>query len=297
MNAEKTGKKLTEMDFKFFFFPWWKEPAYRLDNAEFTINSEMEDYFKELEIKHGIVLDSAQKRWYVNSRKINGENMFREYPSTPDEPFHVAVEGAYYGSQMAKVREQKRIMLVPYDSRLTVETWWDLGMNDTNVILFTQSYGNEIRFIDYYENTGEGLAHYVSVLKDKGYIYSKHNFPHDIEIRDLSTGISRRQTLLELNLQPIRTIERTKDILDDIEQVRKMFSRFYFDEKHCSKLIDALDNYRKDRDPVTGEFKNRPRHDKWSHACDAMRLVAKGTVNYSLTPNSGRSENLDTAFF
>ena len=43
------------------------------------------------------------------------------------------------------------------DEDLEVETWWDLGMNDSTVITFAQRHGSEIRIIDCYENSGEGL--------------------------------------------------------------------------------------------------------------------------------------------
>ena len=37
-------------------------------------------------------------------------------------------------------------------------------------IWFSQSLrSGEVRLIDYYENSGEGIPHYVGVLKDKGY--------------------------------------------------------------------------------------------------------------------------------
>ena len=51
-----------------------------------------------------------------------------------------------------------------YDDNLDVETWWDLGLNDSTAIWFVQRYKGEIRLIDYYENAGEGLDHYVDVI-------------------------------------------------------------------------------------------------------------------------------------
>ncbi len=296
--AIKEGRKLNPLEFKFQFFPWWEEPAYRL-KSDFAISKDMLDYFTSLKEKHGIALDPEQMRWYVAKKKVNGENMYREYPSIPEEAFLASIEGAYYAQQMAKVYEDKRIRNIPYDARLPVTTWWDLGMNDSNTIIFTQSVGNEIRIIDFYENHGEGLAHYVTILKEKGYVYDRHVFPHDVEVRNLDEqGKSRRQTLMDLNLMNIRTVEKTKDVNDDIEGVRKLFSRFYFNEATTERLVDSLNSYRKEWDDRNGEFKNYPKHDRHSHRVDPLRLLQKVWSQHMVDTSSGGSGgNQSESFF
>ena len=199
----------------------------------------------------------------------------------PEEAFMASIEGSFYAEQMKQVYSDQRIRNVPWDSRYTVDTWWDLGMNDMNVILFTQAVGNEIRIIDEYHNHGEGLAHYINILTERGYTYGSHTFPHDVEVRSLdATGKSRRETLHDLGIRNIRTIERSKDIQDDIEAVRKIFSRFYFDENKTAKVVEALNAYRKEWDDKLGVFKNSPRHDKHSHIADTFRLLARGWKQY-----------------
>ena len=93
-----------------------------------------------------------------------------------------------------------RITNVPYDPSVRVDTFWDLGVNDSTVIWFVQKVGRAVHIIDFYENRGEGLPHYVKVLQDKGYLYGEHNAPHDIEVRELSTGKSRRETAYDLGI-------------------------------------------------------------------------------------------------
>lgn len=286
--ADAEHKELSELDFKYFFFPWWKEPTYRLDDAKFAINKEYADYFENLLFKHHILLDDGQKRWYIAKKKKNDEDMYREYPSTWEEAFMAQVEGAYYGKQMQKVYEDNRIRNVPYDARYPVLTYWDLGVNDFNVILFVQAVGNEIRFIDEYYNHGEGLAHYVNVLKERGYVYGAHTFPHDVEVQNLDEqGKTRRQTLVDLGVRNIRTVERTKDINDDIEGVRKLFSRFYFDERKCPKLVEGCQNYKKEWDDKLGQFKNSPKHDKHSHLVDPLRNLARTWVQNMISQEKG----------
>lgn len=273
--ADKEGRALSELDFRYFFFPWWEEETYRL-KATFPITKEYEKYFDTLRTTHNILLDDEQKRWYMSKKKKNDDDMYREYPSTWEEAFMAQIVGAYYATQMQKVYEDGRIRNVPYDARYKVMTYWDLGVNDFNVILFVQAVGNEIRFIDEYHNHGEGLSHYVNVLKDKGYVYGQHVFPHDIEVQNLDAqGLTRRQTLVELGMINIRTVDRTKDINDDIEAVRKIFSRFYFDETKTATLVEACQNYKKEWDDRLGQFKNSPKHDKHSHLVDPLRNLAR----------------------
>lgn len=285
--AEMEGRALSELDFKYFFFPWWKELSYRI-KAKFPITKEFDDYFKKLEAEENIFLDEEQKRWYINKKKMNDEDMYREYPSIWQEAFMAQIEGAYYSSQMQKVYEDNRIRNVPYDSRYPVLTYWDLGVNDFNVILFVQAVGNEIRFIDCYYNHGEGLSHYVNILKERGYTYGAHTFPHDVEVQNLDEhGKTRRQTLIDLGVRNIRTVERTKDINDDIEGVRKLFSRFYFDQTKCEKLIEACQNYKKEWDDKLGQFKNNPKHDKHSHLVDPLRNLARTWTQNLIAEDKG----------
>ena len=90
---------------------------------------------------------------------------------------------------MAKARADKRICRVPYEPGFPVNTAWDLGMDDSTTIWFHQRVGLENRIIDYYENNGESLAHYVRVMKEeKEYIYGKHFLPHDVAVRELGPG-------------------------------------------------------------------------------------------------------------
>jgi len=94
---------------------------------------------------------------------------------------------------MAKAEPKGRLTRVPHDPALSVETWWDLGVGDSTAIWFVQRAGLELQFINYYEMSGEGLAHYALVLQTKGYVYSQHIAPHDIEVREFGTGNRRKE--------------------------------------------------------------------------------------------------------
>ncbi len=275
MDAKKKqdeGRELTPLDFKLFFFPWFMDKRYTLD-GDFVLSREMEEYFSKLKKVHGIELTEGQKRWYTKKKETNQDGMFSQYPSTLDEAFSVTTEGAFFPHEMSMVYSQNRIMPLPVVDGVVVDTWWDLGMNDYTVIVFTQSVGPAIRIVDVYFNRGYKLSHYVDVLREKKYSYGRHIFPHDIEVRDMSTGITRKQTLFELGLFNI-VVAPKLEFDDGIERTRNIFSRFYFDESRTKPLYEALGNYRREFDAKLGVYKKQARHDSNSHFADAIRTGA-----------------------
>lgn len=110
----------------------------------------------------------------------------REYPSIPSEAFAQSVEGAYYKRQFKFLYENGRIGDLPSNDHLPVMTFWDLGVSDSMVIWFIRKLSDtSYQVIDYYENSGEVMRHYFKVLKDRGYQYSEHYAPHDIQTAHL----------------------------------------------------------------------------------------------------------------
>jgi len=277
MDLAKTKRTLTEMDYKFFFFPWYKDPEYKLE-APLIIPTALKDYFSSIERQEGIVLSEAQKKWYFKKSVNQKEAMKSEYPSTPEEAFTASIEGAYYGKQMDRIMEQGRIMSVPWIPELPVDTWWDLGIaakkKDAMSIIFTQDVGLEIHIIDFYGNSGEGLQHYIKYLNEKPYVYGSHWAPHDIEMKELGTGKTRLEMAQRMGLN-FNTLPRI-GFIDGIDAVRVTLDRCWFDEEKTQELFKALKAYRKEWDDVLGRFKDRPLEDWSCDASDAMRMLAVG---------------------
>lgn len=182
------------------------------------------------------------------------------------------VDGAIYKAELESVKDGGRIISIPYDPVLPVLTFWDLGVSDSTCIWFAQMIGKEIRLIDYYEASGEGLPHYAQVLQDKRYTYGKHWAPHDIQVRELGSGRSRievaRQLGIDFQICPNIAVE------EGIHAVRMVLPRCYFDEVKTARGLDCLRNYRRDFNDKLGEFKNTPVHDWASHGSDAFRYLA-----------------------
>lgn len=186
--------------------------------------------------------------------------------------FNAAIQGSYYARQIQRAEDDGRITSVPYMAEIPVHTYWDLGVGDSTAIWFVQLVGNEIRIIDYYEASGEGLPYYARVLQDRGYIYGQHFAPHDIQVRELGSGLSRLETArsLGINFQIVKSMP-----LDDgINASRVIFNRCWFDKEKAKQGLNCLINYRKEYDEKRKEYKNVPLHDWSSHGADAFRYMS-----------------------
>ena len=184
------------------------------------------------------------------------------------------VPGAIYGKELQEVSEKGRITDVPYDSAALVDTWWDLGVGDSTAIWFTQTIGRSIHVIDFYENRNEGLPHYKEVLQQKGYIYGTHNAPHDIEVRELGSGKSRREIAYDLGIN-FRVVPKLP-VEDGIHAAQLLISRCWFDRVLCKDGLECLRQYHRAYNQKTRSFRATPVHDWSSHAADAWRYLAVG---------------------
>lgn len=273
---EKTGHKLSIMEPRFHFFPWYLNPLNVVDPHGVPILKYQAEYFAKIETELHITLRMEQKAWYVLKQNVQGEDMKREHPSTPEEAFFAAVVGTYYATQFTKIREQGRITLVPHIDGTLVDTWWDIGIGDDTAIWFTQNVGREIHVIDYYENSGEGFSHYKETLDklktEKRYQYGVMGAPHDIAEREWLSGQSRIKAAAALGIHFHRAPRLT--IESGIEAVRRILSICVFDEEQCEKGIKCLESYRKEWNKDLQTYRNTPLHDWSSHGSDAFRTMA-----------------------
>ena len=188
------------------------------------------------------------------------------------EPLTVA-SGSIYGKQIAQAREDGRIGKVPYDGSAPVYAALDLGVGDSTAIIFFQPVGQEIHYIDYYESSGEDLAHYISVLANKPWDYRQIFLPHDARARELQTGKTREEFFREHGYNNV-TILRPSNYTfgqDDINMTsRPKFSRCWFDKEKCARLIECLSAYHYEYDEKNKLLKDKPKHDWSSHASDAF---------------------------
>jgi hypothetical protein len=205
----------------------------------------------------------------ADARKMMSDD---EYAQEYECSFEAAVKGAYYGKEMNDAEE--RITSVPYDPRLPVHTAWDLGVADSTVIWFVQAHGRETRLIDVLKGEGVGLDWYAKQLQSRDYLWGNHYLPHDVEVRELGTGKSRKEVLAGLGIRA--TVCPNIPIADGIQAVRMLLPTCWFDKEKCKQGIEALRMYRREYDEKRQEFKPHPLHDWTSHYADAIRYFAVG---------------------
>lgn len=229
-------------------------------------------YSSHLSVKDTKAITPDELRTARN--ELNNEARFQsEYMCS----FKVPVEGAYYGEQINKLYREKRIVdTLQVEPSLPVHTAWDLGMDDATTIWFIQMFNNEIRVVNYYENSGEGLPHYARELQrwavQKDIVYGKHYAPHDIKVRELGTGKSRLEIARSMGLKFV-TVKKIP-VIDGIEAVRALLPRCWFSKTDCYAGIEALKGYHKEFDSSRGVFRKQPVHDANSHGADAFRTLA-----------------------
>jgi len=293
---------LAGKDFLAVFLSWIDDPDC-IEMVPQIISKEHAAYFLKIETELKLKLTDEQKWfWVVQYRELqDGEvnDIHQEYPSTPEEAFMAARDGTYYAPLYQKHVVTKGHELIGLlDTNLDVDVIWELGMNDDMVLGFWQSYDSssgastsEERCVHEYSNSGEGLEHYVNYvqrwLNEHGATIGETVCPHDIRVKELGTGISRKKRLHELGVRRIRVLRKAA-INDGIEAVRKMIPSMYIDPQECSHVIDGFKNYSKEWDDVRGVWKDKPLHDKWSHPMDMVRYRAMSLKRY----NGGKKEKV-----
>ena len=237
---------------------------------ELRDRAEKEDGWGLLEFKAsetGVVDETELKA----ARNEMGEDKYRQEFECS---FDAAVEGSYYGQILNELEDKKHMQEIPHEELSRTFTAWDLGMGDSTSIWVAQLVGTEIRLIDYYENHGVGLDHYVKWIKDNDYLKAEHILPHDVRVRELGSGKSRLEMLEEAGLEV--KIAPRMGLDDGIQAVRRILPRCWFNVPKVQTGLNCLRNYRRDYDEKRKIFYERPLHDWSSHGSDSFRYLALG---------------------
>lgn len=192
-----------------------------------------------------------------------------------------SVLGSYYGSIIDRIEKNGQIREVSFDPKFPVHTMWDIGHDSTAISPF-QISGNEIHILNFYQNQGEGLPHYLKQLKkwenELGYDFEVHYGPHDLMQREFAGGgITKLQIARNHGLK--FTLVKKHSLEDGIEETRAFLMRCWFDKDKCDTkrgLLDSLRAYHKEWDAKHECYKENPVHDWASHPADMLRQGAMG---------------------
>lgn len=232
-------------------------------------------YTDELKASQTNIIDAAELE--DAKRTMTAEQFAQEYECS----FQAAIVGAFYGREMELADSDGRIGKVPHERSADVFASWDLGISDNMSIWIGQIVGREWHWINYYENSGFALDHYVDWIKSLPYKVHQHYLPHDGEARELQTGKSRKQFLEERQFNV--TIVPRHEPMDGIDAARLRFNRMWFDAEKCARGIDCLRMYRSEYDDKNQVLRPRPLHDWASHGADAFRCGVMGAEETTMT--------------
>lgn len=293
------GTALSPLDFKLHFYGWWLDPKYRVQSSLVTITQEVKEYFADLKARYGISCDADQIAWYQQKlTSLGWDDTREEFPSCLDEGFYNSLEGTFFKKELSKARADKRIGLpVPFDSTRRVHTCWDKGMNeksDRNSIWWFQHDGVRFRWIDYYENAGETLAHYAGIVEEKRiarkFVYGTHYGPHDLKQRVWASTSPQPKTMQDIAREAgivFDVVDRVDDKAVSIEAARRAIGMSWFCAEYCARGVECLDNYKKTWSKTISDWTSVPFHNWASNGADALQCGAMG-VKPERVPREGR---------
>ena len=155
-----------------------------------------------------------------------------------------------------------------------------------------QLIGREVRWIDYYESRNRGLIDSARIILDKRYLYAEHYGPHDIDVREETTAMTRKQSLENVGLRPIRAGSQIGPA-ERVNALRNMLRISVFDAEKCKKGLEALRHYHSEWDEKAKTPRKTPKHDWSSHAADsagemAVQLLRREGGAEFAAPSRGR---------
>ena len=207
-----------------------------------------------------------------------------EYAQEWECSFDAAIQGAYYGKEIAEAERAGRVGQVLREPAAPVNCSWDLGISDNGLMALWvfQVVMGQIRVLDHYSNAGFGLEHYVKWLNDRGWAERTDWVPHDAKVRELGTGKSRIETLESMGckLALVPNLGRS----DGINATRVELGRMWFNAATTSEGIEALRQYRTEYDERTKTFSDTPRRDWTTDIADAARYMAVAAREISPPP-------------
>ena len=227
-----------------------------------------------------------------DAKKAMGDNKYeQEFEISFDAP----IVGSYYGEIIKDLDSRNHIRDIESEEMTQKFTGWDLGMSDSTSIWVAETIGGEIRIMDYYENNGQSLDHYVGWLKDNGYEGYTHILPHDVMVRELGTGKSRYELLQEADLNI--DVAKKIPVDDGIQAVRATLPSIWFkNTTTVNKGLECLRNYRRDFNEKMNVYSNKPLHDWSSHAADAFRYLCVGLDTKSSGQRTDWNKPIDDSY-
>ena len=211
------------------------------------------------------VLDQERRKFKVTDPE--------DYPHIWEGLPRRVSEGAIYRHEIDALYGQQRICRVPYDPAMPVHTVWDLGWNDAMAIGFVQRGPQDVRIIDYIEDSHRTLDWYVAQIEKRPYRWGTDFLPHDGRTKNFQTGKSTQQQLMAMGRRSV-VVLGAMGVEEGIKLARMLFPRCFFDQEKTARLVECLRRYRRAVHLKTDE-PMAPLHDAYSHGADMYRYIGQ----------------------
>lgn len=196
--------------------------------------------------------------------------------------------GAIYRHEMEDIYMDNRVRDVPYDPSLPVHTVWDLGWNDAMTISMVQRGPQDVRIIDYIEDSHRTLDWYVARLEQRPYRWGIDFLPHDGRTKNFQTGKSTQQQLQGMGRRNVQVLSMM-DVEEGIKGARMLFPRVFVDQTKAARLLECLKRYQRRVHQITHE-PMEPLHDEFSHGADNFRYIGQAVDQMSTVFESTYTE-------
>lgn len=200
--------------------------------------------------------------------------------SNPDQYDHIweggyatVTQGAYFATALSQARAQGRVGLVAADPLMPRRAFFDIGFADSTAIWVAQFVGTELRFIDYYEASGQPLAAHLEWLRANGHGNAEIVLPHDGSHANAVTGTRYEDHVRSAGFE-VRVIpnQGRGAAMRRIEAARRLFPACRFDAARCASGLEALGAYHEKQDEARG-IGLGPEHDWASHGADSFGMA------------------------
>ena len=199
--------------------------------------------------------------------------------------FDAPVEGAFYTDALNALQSQDRV--TQGSARSEHQRHHQLGSRDAALagrLACSRSPAASCTGSTISRARGKPLSHYTDLLSLKakagGFSYRAHLLPHDVEVRELSTGYSRRHELSGLLKEPVITVPN-HSTEDGITATRASLGVSWFDETACRRGLARLRAYRRGKSGMAIPDEAEDAADAFRTGCVGIPLITGGFLSKS----------------
>lgn len=206
-----------------------------------------------------------------------------EYDNIWEGKCRTSIAGAIYAREMADMELTQRIRPMPYDPKFPVHCVWDIGWNDAMAVVMVQKpHPSVLNIINYFEDSFQRYDMVLQRMRIFKYNFGFDYLPHDSKHTRPQTGINDWMLLKKLGRRCKPPMDQTGPEAR-IRAARQAFPRIYIDPTDYkqetgwmggARLLECLRHYRRNVPVTTGE-PGAPRHDQYSHGCDAFGAMCE----------------------